>query len=138
MSIEEMNKAARQQWVERINARDFEGAFQLLGPEFVSQGRLTSVDEVRQLFEMRFAGFPDMHTVSLQMVAEGDLLVDRMQVEGTNTGSFMGMPPTGKHAVWTFVDIVRFKDGLMVEHWNVGDNLSLMQQLGVMPSVPQG
>jgi predicted SnoaL-like aldol condensation-catalyzing enzyme len=33
------------------------------------------------------------------------------------------------------IDIVRVKDGRIVEHWNVVDRLGLLQQLGAMPAL---
>jgi predicted SnoaL-like aldol condensation-catalyzing enzyme len=33
----------------------------------------------------------------------------------------------------SLIDVVRISDGLVVEHWSVGDNLGMMQQFGVIP-----
>jgi len=32
------------------------------------------------------------------------------------------------------MDVVRFQDGMMVEHWGVPDQLGMMQALGLIPS----
>jgi len=44
----------------------------------------------------------------------------------------MGVP-TERHVASSQVHIVRFQDGLGIEHWAVRDDLSLMRQLGVLP-----
>ena len=47
----------------------------------------------------------------------------------------MGVPPTGKGVDMELIDIMRFDGaGLLCEHWGVADMLSLMQQLGVVPT----
>jgi predicted ester cyclase len=58
---------------------------------------------------------------------------------GTNQGDFLGMPATGKSVEVQLIDIIRFgDDGLAREHWVVLDALSMMQQLGAVPSAPPG
>jgi predicted ester cyclase len=46
----------------------------------------------------------------------------------------MGIPPTGKSFTIAGIDVHRFDDGRMAEHWHVVDQLALMQQLGLFPS----
>jgi predicted ester cyclase len=53
-------------------------------------------------------------------------------------GPFMGMPPTGKPFTVTVMDVCRFENGKMVEHWGVADQLALMEQIGALPEPPQG
>jgi predicted ester cyclase len=53
---------------------------------------------------------------------------------GTHTGEFNGIAPTGKRVEIQFVDILRLRDGQIIEHWLSMDQLSFMQQLGVIPS----
>jgi predicted SnoaL-like aldol condensation-catalyzing enzyme len=31
------------------------------------------------------------------------------------------------------IDVVRFRDGKMVDHWGVADRLGMLQQVGVIP-----
>jgi predicted ester cyclase len=133
--VEEHNKRVRQQWLDCINARDIDTAIELLHPEFVSHapGR-SDVEGVREWFNMLFAAFPDMHSTTLVLFADGDKVVHYIRVEGTHNGTFMGIPSTGKHAVWTLIDILRFADGKMIEHWNETDSIGMMQQLGLIPA----
>ncbi|MFN0014038.1 MAG: ester cyclase [Saprospiraceae bacterium] len=79
------------------------------------------------------AGFPDAKTTIVNMVAEGDLVIVQSVWTGTNTGSFMGAPATGKPVKIDQVDIIRYDNtGKGVEHWAVLDQLGMMQQLGMM------
>jgi predicted ester cyclase len=49
----------------------------------------------------------------------------------------MGIPPTGQQVSTGLIDVVRIVDGKVVEHWSMGDNLGMMQQLGVIPTPEQ-
>jgi len=68
------------------------------------------------------------------MIAEGDQVVTKKTFTGTHEGDFAGIPPTGKRVTLQFVDIMRVRDGRIVEHWLSMDQLSFMQQLGVIPT----
>ncbi|MEZ4501425.1 MAG: ester cyclase [Dehalococcoidia bacterium] len=64
----------------------------------------------------------------------GDIVWTRNRARGVNTGSVMGHPPTGKSIDLDVIDIVRVRDGVVVEHWGVADQLGMMAQLGLLPS----
>ena len=85
---------------------------------------------------MMFAAFPDRHTTSLEIIAEGDKVVHRLSGEFTHQGVFMGIPPTGKRVHWSCIDIWRIAEGKLTEHWVEADMLGMMQQLGLVPSPP--
>jgi predicted ester cyclase len=79
--------------------------------------------------------FPDLHYSLLHEVAEGDMVVQHLRASGTMEGDFGGMKPTGKHATWDEVHVVRMKDGKAVEHWASVDMLGMMEQLELAPAV---
>jgi len=89
---------------------------------------------VKALVKAVRSAFPDLKiTIDLQ-VAEGDLVVQRATSTGTMKGAFAGMPPSGKKATWEAIHISRVKDGKVVEHWQVQDQLGMLQQLGFIPT----
>ncbi len=136
MSIEH-NKALVHTIADRINAKNLEDALTLFGPNHVEHaaypGMPSGVEAVRAFFSMLFVGFPDAQTTILDTIAEGDKVVLRATIEGTHTGPFIGIAPTGRHAKWSFIDIYRIADGKIVEHWVETDQMNLMQQLGLVP-----
>ena len=67
------------------------------------------------------------------MFEEGDTVCGRLKGRGVNTGSIMGHPPTNKRIEVDVIDIIRFKDGKMVEHWGVANTFGLLQQVGILP-----
>ena len=78
--------------------------------------------------------FLDRQVRTEDLIAEGDKVVERFSFQGTNTGSFNGTPPTGKHVTTTGMSIFRIADDKIVEHWGENDALIVMQQLGMIPA----
>jgi len=90
-------------------------------------------DGLKQLFSGLLAAIPDAHYTVEAQIAEGDKVVTRWTFRGTQTGEFMGIPPTGKQVTGTGILIARIADGKIVEDWESRDDLGMMQQLGVIP-----
>ena len=122
--------------------------------EVVAQGNLDLIDElvhenhveheefpglnpgregVKEFFGMFRNAFPDLKFTVEDMMADGDKVVARVTVEGTHRGPFLDMEPTGHTISVPTVDIMRFADGKMVEHWGVTNELRMMQDLGIIP-----
>jgi steroid delta-isomerase-like uncharacterized protein len=75
--------------------------------------------------------FPDLQWRIDLVFGEADLVAGRWTASGTHTGSWGDLPPTGKRAEFSGVNIFRFgDDGKVVEIWNHRDDLGLMNQLG--------
>jgi steroid delta-isomerase-like uncharacterized protein len=124
-----------------ISAGDIDAFGELLADDFVEHeelpGLAPSKEGVKTLFRMQLAGFPDMGMDVQDIVAAGDKVVARVRITGTHQGEFQGMPATGKVVDAELIDIFRFgDDGLVSEHWGVMDQLTMMQQLGVVPAGP--
>jgi steroid delta-isomerase-like uncharacterized protein len=74
--------------------------------------------------------FPDLQFAVDLILAEDDLVAARWTAEGTFTGPWGELEPTGKHARFSGVNIFRLRDGRICEMWNHRDDLGLMQQVG--------
>jgi steroid delta-isomerase-like uncharacterized protein len=79
--------------------------------------------------------FPDLVLTVEDQIAEGDKVATRWTARGTHQGELMGIPPTGKEARVTGTTIDRIEDGQIVETWTNWDQVSLLQQLGVIPEM---
>ena len=77
--------------------------------------------------------FPDFSLTIEDMIVKDDMIWGRMTGRGTHKGQFGPLSPTGKKFEITVIDIMRFKDGALVEHWGVPDRLGMMEQLGMKP-----
>jgi len=137
----EQNKALVRTNHEFMNQKKLDAALALCSPDYVDHalhpGAGQGIEGTRRFFNMQFAAFPDVYATLEDMIAEGDKVVTRMTLRGTNTGPFMGMPPTGKSATWSFIDIFRIADGKLAEHWVEMDSVVLMQQIGLVPPPPR-
>lgn len=80
-------------------------------------------------FRDAFAGF---HTTIEDQIAEGDKVVTRWRMQGTHSGEFRGIVPTGAELDVTGIGIFRFSEGKVVESWDNLDQLGMMKQLGVI------
>lgn len=78
--------------------------------------------------------FPDLELTIDELISVEDKVWARMTGRGTHRSSFMGMPATGKRFEITVIDVCRFENGKIVEHWGVPDRFALLQQLGGLPT----
>lgn len=84
---------------------------------------------LKQMNQAFRAAFPDLHGKIEQVFAVGDWVAARVTWTGTNTGDFMGQPPTGRTVSITELEIVRCQDDRIVELRQVADLGALMAQL---------
>jgi steroid delta-isomerase-like uncharacterized protein len=138
MSKANANAAVVRRFVEEYQGTGKEAvALELIAPDFVDRSPFGPFSPDREgvlaLFRMLRAGFPDLHAEIHDQLIDGDKVVTRKTFHGTHKGEFMGIPATGRAVAWDVIDIVRVRDGLMVEHWNVVDAMALLTQLGAIP-----
>lgn len=79
-------------------------------------------------------GFPDLRFTIERMLAEGDRVLTQLVMDGTHSGPWRGIPPTGKHVEIRMMTIHRLQDGRIIEDWVLVESLGVFQQLGVLPS----
>ena len=80
------------------------------------------------------SAFPDLTLTIEDSIAQGDRVWARISAHGTQRGEFMGRPPSGRAFTITVIDIARFEDGKMIEHWGVPDRFHQLEQLGLLPN----
>jgi SnoaL-like polyketide cyclase len=90
-------------------------------------------DEAKRALSDFIKAFPDLKLTIDDVISEKDKVVVRSTFSGTNTGEFMGMPPTGKRVEGIGgIDIVEIKGSKLGDHWGYVDNFAMMVQLGLM------
>ena len=137
----EINKTALRQVIEEaFNKGNYAVLREIFNPNFVEHqfGLKPTIEGMQADIQFLRTAFPDFTLTIEEMLAEGDQVWVRMSARGTNLGGFMG-PPNGKSIQITVIDICRFEDGKIVEHWGVPDRFALLAQLGLLPQAqPQG
>ncbi|GMA97779.1 hypothetical protein PIPA1_05790 [Pelosinus sp. IPA-1] len=75
---------------------------------------------------------PDLQCKIEDLIVVGDKVTARLLFTGTHEGEFLGKKPTGKPIKFMAIDVLRINAGKIIEDWHLEDNLTLMQQLGVV------
>jgi len=134
----ERNKSVIRRFVDEVqNKKNWDAYDELNDPEFLNHSAppgMTDREGSKQYLGGFLNGFPDCQFAIDDMIAEGDQVVTKKTFTGTHEGDFAGIAPTGKRVTLQFVDIMRVRDGRIIEHWLSMDQLSFMQQLGVIPT----
>jgi steroid delta-isomerase-like uncharacterized protein len=136
-SLQEQNKAlAKRAFEELLSGGRFELAEQLYAKDFVNHGihRDISLAEDQAALKGWHKAFPDVVIVPEKLIAEGDLVTIYWIARGTNTGTGNGLPATGKKVEQAGITIWRIVNGKIKEEWSAFDQLSMMQQLGLLSS----
>tara|TARA_B100001179_G_C18513326_1_gene369547 strand:+ start:346 stop:756 length:411 start_codon:yes stop_codon:yes gene_type:complete len=135
--LSEQNKAVFEKLMSALNAKDMAAMESLIADDFVDNDAMPGMAPGRQgmidMMGMFVGAFPDLNVVVEHWVAEGDLVVGVMTTKGTQNGEFMGMPASGKKFSVREMHMVRVANGKMAEHWGLSNEMSMMQQLGLMP-----
>lgn len=139
MSTEQNKQLVRRLVEEVINQRKMDVIDELFAPDFVEHeavppGVPPGPDGVKALFGMVHSAFPDFKATIEHLIAEGDHVALHMNWTGSHEADFMGIPPTRKTISITVIDIMGMNEGKIVAHWGVMDQMTLMQQLGVIPA----
>jgi steroid delta-isomerase-like uncharacterized protein len=137
MSIED-NKNIIRRYQEAYNNNELDTldevvAVNVLTPK-IMPGIPSGLEGAKAVHQRSLLGMPDFHTRIDDLVAEDDKVVARVTMTGTHTGDFWGFPATGNKVTFTGIYIARIENGKIVEHWGEEDGISLMQQIGSMPT----
>jgi predicted ester cyclase len=94
-----------------------------------------SPQAIRKHLAEWLAGFPDITFKAEQIVAQEDKVFSWMTVNGTHSGRWTAIPPTGKRVNIQLMTIHQIRDNKIVNDWVLVDALGMFQQLGLLPSM---
>lgn len=92
------------------------------------------IEAVNQRTSALAAAFSDISRTLEDMVAEGDRVAFRSNIEMIHTGEYMGIEGTGAQVTFIEIGIMRIANGKVGEMWALSDSVGFMQQIGAMPS----
>jgi steroid delta-isomerase-like uncharacterized protein len=122
MSIEN-NKALIRRWIEARNNSDLQAALACWADE--------THEWLMPAFKEFTAALPDIHVNLHELIAEGDKVVARWTMTGTQRGVWDGIPATGNAVKWDATDIFTVENGKIASLLRAADNLAWLKQLGV-------
>ncbi len=137
MTIDQ-NKELVQTFYGLLNAGRVEAMGDLVIAEYVEHdplpGQGEGRDGVLDRFSILTSALAPRFTID-DVIAEADKVVVRWTNEGTHVGEFAGISATGRSFTVAGIDVYRVEGDRLAEHWHVIDQLALLGQLGLLPSM---
>jgi steroid delta-isomerase-like uncharacterized protein len=143
--VREANKAVVRRYFEERNRGNLAVIDELVSPTFIGHRPAGSTlpdlhgpADLREFLTTNRTAFPDAQTTVENLIAEGDQVVARWTLRGTQKGTLKttvlgDIPPTNKPVAMSGITIYRIEDGKIVEGWSIADTLGELRQLGVLP-----
>ena len=123
-----------------LNNRDLTALMTVHDPKGVVDsplgGHATGSEAIRKVYDAWLASFPDAQFEIEPPIVDGDRVAQVATVTGTDSGGFMGLPPTGKKFSMPMVFLFTMKDGKIQHERRVYDFTGLLIQLGVLKAKP--
>jgi predicted ester cyclase len=111
---------------------------ELIAPDYVNHsaplpGLPAGPGGLQQIVAAVRRAFPDLHDTIEDIVLGEDKAALRTTLRGTHRGEFCGGAPTGRKVEVQELQIEHLRDGQIVAHWHLIDDLGLQRQLGLLP-----
>jgi len=131
----ETNIAALQRMAEMINRGNLDTLDEVVDQDAVDHdpapGQQPGPEGFKSFFNTLRAAFPDLALEPVTVVADDEHVAMAYTINGTHQGEFQGLAATGKRISARGVEIVKFRDGKLIERWGSSDEMGIMAQLGV-------
>jgi steroid delta-isomerase-like uncharacterized protein len=131
------NKDVVRSYLAAMSARDFDAAVALAAPDLVNHSAIPEAqgsEGLRRILAKLLKAMPDLTMTCEDIIAEGDKVVCRVRVRGTQTGPLemtrMPLPATGRETSTEQIHVFRVAGGKLVEHWAGRDDMLMLRQLG--------
>ena len=132
-----VNLQVAQRFVDEFaNGGDLDVADELISPDFVdhgiSPGNVNMDREgLKQAMAGVHAGFGSPFVIE-DMITQGDKVAIRGRFQAVHEGEFLGIPPSGKELIHTWIVILRIENGQIIERWANIDELKFLIDLGLV------
>ena len=137
MSTEE-TRALGRRIMQRLDQRDLDGVLELSTPDSQWHGfapQALDLAGYKQAISLFLDAYPDSRFPIEDIIAEGDKVTVRHSLQGTHLAPFQGITPSGKSVVVPAIVTFRVRDGKVAETWLNADLLSMLQQIGAIPTL---
>lgn len=140
MTPTELNKSLLRRYHDAFNTRDPEVIAAFAADDLVNHAAISEAQGragMQRILGKLFKAMPDLTSTLEDVIAEGDRVVCRVHLRGTQTGPFemtrVSLPATGREVSTEQVHVFRVADGKLVEHWAGRDDIGMLRQLGHLP-----
>lgn len=131
--------------IEAFNTGDTSNVHDFVSPDYLNRESQKAKDSYRLLrgpeefidtIKNLRSAFPDLHYEEQEIISQADKVVFIGIVTGTHTGSFFFIPPTGNKISYEAVHVHTIgKDGKIIEHRAIRDDLKFMLQLELVKAI---
>jgi steroid delta-isomerase-like uncharacterized protein len=132
--MSEANKEIVRRYQEAYNTNNLDVLDELLAPDWTTNGWPEGVPQTiesgKAFYQAVLQAFPDLQFTTLDLLADGDWVIQRQMARGTFKGELAGLPPNGKVIEAGGISMFRIADGKIVEHWAYADDAGFWGQAG--------
>ena len=141
-SISHMNKSIVVAFTQAFNNRNITALDKLVSVNEIEHNLLAyqGLHGVKQYFSDLMTAFPDLHITIDHIIADGNNVVVFTNTTGTPAQpliSAAGIPISGKNISFKTADLYRIADNKIAEHWDIIENVKMLQSLGLIKSMSQ-
>ena len=97
-------------------------------------GAGSDLRELKDSWAGFLAAFPDLTPEVRYLVQEGDLVSTWITYSGTHRSDYAGVPASGRPVRFAAWDLLRVRDGEIVEVTQYCDIFTIMAQVGALPT----
>jgi steroid delta-isomerase-like uncharacterized protein len=123
-------------WYEAFNKKDPALVETILSESWAdipaAPGQLPGPKGVAQLLVELTTIFPDFKVAPAEILQDGNKVIVRSEITGTQRAPFMGFPAKNRKMTIQAIDIHEFKDGKIVRTWHTEDWMTGLHQLGIL------
>lgn len=122
-------------WYEAFNKNDPQLVEKILSEDWVdipaAPGQPPGRKGVKHILAELIATFPDFKVTPEEILQDGNKVIVRSKITGTQREAFMGFPAKNRKMTIQAIDIHEFKDGKIIRTWHTEDWMTGLRQLGI-------
>jgi len=99
-------------------------------------GIVSGRSAIENVYDVWFTGFPDFTLEDEELVVDEERVVQISTLSGTDTGGFMGLPPSGRTFRIPSVSFYELRDGRISRWRSIYDFTGVLIQIGMLKAKP--
>jgi len=133
--METREKEAVRRFYEFVNAGSPERFDEICAPDLIGHaGAGSNLAELKSATASFIAPFPDLTAELRNLVQEDEIVSVWISYTATHQADFAGVPASGRRVKFAAWDLVRVRDGKIVEITQYCDLFAIMSQIGALPT----
>lgn len=114
--------------IDQINNQNFDVNITMIS----SPENIVGIEAFKAYYQNFLTGFSEQLFIIKEIFGQGDNLVKHWSFTGRHTGTFFGIPATGKLVDVEGVTLVKMKNGKIAQEQDFMDSMIFLQQLGIL------